>query len=151
MNLKLKIENPNWKYIRRPHPAFRGGVQYIFTFNNRYQASVVKTEYSYGGEQDLWELAVLKDGALHYDNSVAEGDVRGHLTDKEVNELLREIERFGDIVEVYEKQYAKGFTYFGIRDVDTKQPLMFPNNDWLMFPDKESAEKVCRLINEKSV
>lgn len=91
MNLELKIENPNWKYKRKER---EGGVQYIFTFENGYEASVVKFYGTYGFGRDLWELAVLKNGRLHYDNPVADGDVRGHLTDEEVNTLLREIEQF---------------------------------------------------------
>ena len=39
----------------------------------------------------------------------------------------------GDIVEVYERKYEGNFCYYGIRDVDTQEPLMFPNNDWLLF------------------
>lgn len=94
MNLDLKIENPKWKYIRKPHDFDPFGIHYIFSFRNGYQASVIKFSFSYGWEKDLWELAVLKNGKLHYDNPVAKGDVRGYLTDHEVNELLREIEKF---------------------------------------------------------
>jgi hypothetical protein len=91
MNLELEIENPKWKYKRKERA---GGVQYIFTFKNGYGASVVKFWGTYGYEEDLWELAVLKNGSLHYDNPVADGDVCGDLTDEEVNNLLREIESF---------------------------------------------------------
>lgn len=99
MNLFLKIENPKWKYNRKPHDLDPFGIHYIFSFDNGYQASVVKFSFgflggSYGWKNDLWELAVLKNGKVHYDNSVANGDVRGNLTDHEVNELLREIEKF---------------------------------------------------------
>ena len=55
------------------------------------------------------------------------------------------------LVEVYEQKYEGGYVYFGIRETDTKRPLMFPNNDLIMFVDKESAEKACLLINQKSV
>lgn len=101
MNYELKIENPNWKYTRKAHSYDNNGIHYIFSFDNGYQASVVKCSVgflggSYGCEQDLWELAVLKNGELHYDNPVAKGDVRGYLTDKDVNKLLREIEQFKD-------------------------------------------------------
>ena len=94
MNLELQIENPNWKYeeIERD-----GGVQYIFTFENGYGASVVKFYGTYGFGRDLWELAVLKNGRLHYDNPVADGDVKGYLTDEKVNNLLREIESFKEV------------------------------------------------------
>lgn len=33
----------------------------------------------------------------------------------------------------------------------TDRPLLFPNNDMIMFVDKESAEKFCDLINNKAV
>ena len=92
MNLFLKLENGNWKFKRKEHKL--GGIQYIFSFENGFQASVIKNEYSYGSDRDLWELAVLKDKGLHYDNPVANGDVRGYLTDEEVNKLLRQIEQF---------------------------------------------------------
>lgn len=91
MNLELQIENPSWKYERKEREM---GVQYIFTFENGYGASVVKFYGTYGFGGDLWELAVLKNGRLHYDNPVADGDVKGYLTDEKVNNLLREIEHF---------------------------------------------------------
>lgn len=91
MNLFLKLENGNWKFERKEHEL--GGIQYIFSFENGFQASVIKSRFSYGRDRDLWELAVLKDGKLHYDNPVANGDVIGFLTDKEVNKLLKEIEK----------------------------------------------------------
>ena len=99
MNLDLKIENPKWKYVRKPHDLDPFGIHYIFRFKNGYKASVIKFALgilggSYGWENDLWELAVIKDGKVHYDNPVAKGDVRGYLTDHEVNELLRQIEKF---------------------------------------------------------
>ena len=43
-------------------------------------------------EFDMWELAVLKGDQIHYDNEVANGDVRGWLYDNEVNDLLAEME-----------------------------------------------------------
>lgn len=92
MNLFLNISNSSWKFERKKHEL--GGIQYIFSFENGFQASVIKSRFSYGGDSDLWELAVLKDGELHYDNPVANGDVRGNLTDEDVNELLEIISSF---------------------------------------------------------
>ena len=37
-----------------------GGIQKIYRFKNNFGASVVKHPYSYGGEKDLWELAVIE-------------------------------------------------------------------------------------------
>jgi hypothetical protein len=62
-------------------------------FENGFGASVICHKYSYGGNDGLYELAVLDtDGYLHYDNSVANGDVCGHLTEDDVTKLLKEIQ-----------------------------------------------------------
>ena len=71
-----------------------GGVKYIFRFDNGYGASVIKHAYSYGHEEDLWELAVLEfyDGDYHicYDTEITD-DVIGYLTDEEVRAYLDKI------------------------------------------------------------
>jgi len=74
-----------------------GGKQMLIDFENGYSASIVKTRYSYGGNRGLFELAVLVDDELVYDNEVAQGDVRGHLTEKEVMVLLKKISEFEKI------------------------------------------------------
>jgi hypothetical protein len=61
-------------------------------FDNGYGASVVSHTRSYGGNEGLYELAVLFDNEIHYDNPIAMGDVRGYLTEEEVTELLIEIQ-----------------------------------------------------------
>jgi hypothetical protein len=73
--------------------TFYNGVKSRIHFQNGFGASVVKHDYSYGGKQGLYELAVLFDDEIHYDNPVAQGDVRGHLTEEEVSELLIEIQK----------------------------------------------------------
>ncbi len=62
-------------------------------FENGFGASVVSSTMSYGGRDGLYELAVLFEDELHYDNPVARGDVRGYLTEEEVSELLIEIQK----------------------------------------------------------
>lgn len=72
------------------------GAQYIFRFPNGYGASVVKHDFSYGHEDDLWELAVTKYGSggaywdLWYDTPIT-SDVEGFLTDEMVRDLLGKI------------------------------------------------------------
>ena len=84
----------------KPHPAGMGGVQATGKFDNGWGYSIIQTEFSYGGNRGLYELAVFdKNDALHYNNPVGKGDVRGHLTESEVEELLSEIESFGEEVE----------------------------------------------------
>jgi len=62
-------------------------------FENGFGVSVIRHKYSYGGKDGLYELAVLDaDGEIHYDNSVAEGDVHGYLNEEGVTELLKGIQ-----------------------------------------------------------
>ena len=64
--------------------SFMNGKQARIRFDNGYGASVVSHNFSYGGSEGLYELAVLgKDGDLTYDTPVT-NDVLGWLTDKEV-------------------------------------------------------------------
>lgn len=94
--------------------------QYIFVFDNGYGASVVKcndTNSSYGVEEDLWELALLKEVENDYPESsiayeddmhtlelayepIVSFDVIGYMTDAEVNEVLERIKK-GDISKSY--------------------------------------------------
>jgi hypothetical protein len=76
------------------HPSHIGGVQARITFENGYGASIVKTQYSYGGDKGLYELAVLKDGEIHYDNPVANGDVVGYLRPEDVTDAMLVIQKF---------------------------------------------------------
>ncbi len=75
-----------------------GGIRYEYQFPNGYGASVVKNPMSYGGQDDLWELAVLKEGKICYDTPITD-DVIGYLSDEGVNKLLNLIEKL-DILEL---------------------------------------------------
>ena len=73
---------------------FYNGIKCRVHFDNGYGASIVKHNYSYGGREGLYEIAVLgSDGTLHYDNPVAKGDVRGYLTEEDVDTLIKEIQQ----------------------------------------------------------
>lgn len=79
----------------KKHPAgFGEGKISRVEFDNGWGASVVSTPYTYGGDRGLYELAVLKDNDIHYDNLVAGGDVIGYLSEIEVTGLLIEIQKF---------------------------------------------------------
>ena len=66
------------------------GVQHVYAFPNGYGASVIKTDYSYGGKNGLWEMAVLKDEELCYTSGITD-DVIGHLSWDNVEDYLMEI------------------------------------------------------------
>lgn len=73
-----------------------GGIHYVFEFENGYGASVVKGPFTYGGPEDLWELAALRYNdimgkwTLDYSTEIT-NDVEGYLFDREVLELLARV------------------------------------------------------------
>lgn len=93
LNLHLVVSEENKKYLKEEQSRPRnGGYQYWFSFPNGYAASVIKGPYTYGGELDLWELAVMDDNTkgLCYDTPITD-DVLGWLEDEEVNDYLNQI------------------------------------------------------------
>jgi len=78
-------------YLKETNKVY-DGIQKVYSFPNGYGASVVKHSYSYGGKDNKWELAVLKDGDLCYDTDIT-SDVLGYLNDPEVDSYLRQIEK----------------------------------------------------------
>ncbi len=76
----------------KPHAAGMGGVMSRITFENGYGASVVQTFFSYGGDEGLYELAVLdSNGQLTYSTPVT-NDVEGRLTEDDVTKLMEQIQ-----------------------------------------------------------
>jgi len=73
------------------------GYQEIHRFKNGYGASVVMGDHTYGGDRDLYELAVIRfgedddDWEIAYDTPITE-DVVGFLTREDVKNLLVQIE-----------------------------------------------------------
>lgn len=61
-------------------------------FDNGYGVSVVRHNMSYGGRDGLYEMAVMYDNDIHYDNPVAGGDVIGYLTEEEVTDLMKKVQ-----------------------------------------------------------
>jgi len=73
----------------KPHPHWVG-VQARMDFPNGYTASVIRSEHSYGGDDGLYELAILRDGNLDYDTPITD-DVLGHQTEADIDQLLGDI------------------------------------------------------------
>jgi hypothetical protein len=68
-----------------------GRKQCIVQFPNGYGASIVQGEYTYGGKDGLYELAVFgKDGHITYDTPITD-DVLGYLTEQDVEDTLNKI------------------------------------------------------------
>jgi hypothetical protein len=71
--------------------------QHIYRFNNGYGASVVMGDYTYGGPNGNWELAVIRfygsgadDWHLEYETPIT-SDVLGHLSTEDVARTLIQI------------------------------------------------------------
>ena len=60
-------------------------------FQNGYGVSVIKHTGSYGSNEGLYELALLKDNAICYDTEITT-DVVGHLTPDDVTEIMIKVQ-----------------------------------------------------------
>ena len=74
-----------------PFDEMHDGVGAVLEFNNGYGVSVVRHQYSYGGDVGLYELAVLLDGSLCYNTYITD-DVEGHLSESDVSELMVQVQ-----------------------------------------------------------
>lgn len=79
----------------KSHPThLLDGVQARMDFDNGFGVSVVRSPYTYGGDIGLYELAVFKDGEIHYDNPISNGDVVGYLREEDVTDAMLVIQKF---------------------------------------------------------
>lgn len=76
-------------HIATPMPN-NPNICYRVTFENGYAASIICGEYTYGGSQGLWELAVIHDRYICYLSPIT-SDVLGYLTDQEVADVCDKI------------------------------------------------------------
>jgi hypothetical protein len=77
----------------KSHPSGIGGIVSRIKFDNGYGASVVQGPHTYGGEDGLYELAVLdSNGELTYETPIT-NDVEGYLSEDDVTKLLEQIQK----------------------------------------------------------
>lgn len=60
-------------------------------FPNGYGISVIRGTYSYRGDEELYECAVLKDNRLCYDTPIT-SDVIGYCDEDKVTEIMKQIQ-----------------------------------------------------------
>lgn len=87
----MRFEDLDFRHVDRMSLFGEDFVQARVDFPNGYGASVVRGRGTYGYEDGLYELAVMKHGHLCYDSGICE-DVAGHLTPEDVTEWLGKIE-----------------------------------------------------------
>ncbi len=73
-----------------PRISGLAGVQARHSFDNGYEASVIRGYGSYGYEDGLYELAVMLDGRCCYSTPITD-DVLGNLSEDDVTRVLGEI------------------------------------------------------------
>ena len=92
--MKTELKYDEYKKYEVPIPYKQEGFNHRFKFENNYGASVIKHKFSYGYEDDLFELAVLyfEDDKpfITYSTPITD-DVIGYLTNNQVLELLERI------------------------------------------------------------
>jgi hypothetical protein len=66
------------------------GIQALVSFPNSFGASIVKASFSYGGDEGLYELAVLKNDCICYDTPITK-NVVGNCTENDIENLLEQI------------------------------------------------------------
>lgn len=71
------------------------GYRHRMKFHNGYGASIVSNQYSYGGNEGLFEIAVLEydendESSICYDTPITD-DVLGYLTWGDVDSVLEQI------------------------------------------------------------
>lgn len=92
MNDKQSTNMKTFDDLQFKPTQYMNGVQSRLQFENGYGVSVVRDDYSYGGRDGLYELAVLgKDGMVTYDTHIT-NDVIGYLTMQEVTDIMIEIQ-----------------------------------------------------------
>lgn len=74
---------------------YLGGYHIKVEYPNGYGASIAKHNSSYGHNEDLWELAVLHNGEIACDTSIA-SDTVGYLDDDEVASFCQTIQNWDE-------------------------------------------------------
>lgn len=78
-----------------PHSGLLGGIHARMDFDNGYGVSVVQSSFTYGGEEGLYEMAVMKDDHICYDTPIT-SDVLGYLSEEDVTVHMIEVQNLED-------------------------------------------------------
>ena len=85
------------EFIDHPMGAEVGGIMSRIYFDNGYGASIIQSQFSYGGKIGLYELAVLdEDGDVCYTTPITD-NVIGYLREEDVSEVMIRIQNLPTI------------------------------------------------------
>ena len=74
-----------------PHEIDPNGIQARHDFKNGFGVSVIKTLFSYGRDNDLYEVGIMEDGRLTYSTEITQ-DVLGYQSEADIDEILKRVE-----------------------------------------------------------
>jgi len=80
----------------KPHSGGEG-IQRNYNFVNGTNLSAIKTPWSYGGNNDLWEIAVLDSDGNFITQIIwndLDDDVIGHLDDDALYDYVSQVQKF---------------------------------------------------------
>ena len=106
----------------RSHGVDPEGVHGVVRFKNGYGLSIVRHSYSYGGSKGLYELALLKIGTLKgasqendwdivYNEELGYPDVRGWMSEEDVENELKKIENAPKFNEAENSESINSFAH----------------------------------------
>lgn len=80
--------NPTLKEL---YEQGKNDIQCRMFFGNGFGVSIIRGHYTYGGEEGLYELAIISDDGLQYNTAMTE-DVLGYLTEKEIEQIVYSVQ-----------------------------------------------------------
>ena len=75
--------------VFKQHKHDANGIQAVATFDNDFEVSVVKTDFSYGGKSGLFEVAIIdkSTGKLNSNTDITD-DVLGWQDEDDIDKIL---------------------------------------------------------------
>ena len=82
-----------FKDIKFQNTEVPKGIQAVFKFGDAYELSIVKNDMSYGHRNDLYEIAVFKDGEQTIMPGITEDHdtIKGFLTEDNVMGIIKKM------------------------------------------------------------
>lgn len=90
-----EMPDNNFVMTQKKHPGGEG-IQRVYRFSNELELSVIKTPWSYGGKNNLWEIAAMDSDGNFVTQEIWSGlddDVIGHVTDEQLKTYLEDVHK----------------------------------------------------------
>jgi hypothetical protein len=85
----FKMKLADFKMIEKDYMP--GGFQSLLSFGEHHQLSVISGEGAYGSKNAPYEIAVFINGEFANLPGIVEDDVKGYLTESEVDTIIKKL------------------------------------------------------------